>query len=67
MNTDPLVFPRRCERCLGPLTERQASLFTDELICGDCHAKESAARVELRLSGESWGFVPKRDRRAAER
>jgi hypothetical protein len=67
MNTDPSVFTHRCERCLGPLTERRVSLFTDETICGDCHVRETAAMAELRLNGEPWGFAPKRHRRASAR
>jgi hypothetical protein len=67
MHTDPIALPRRCDRCLGPLMERRVSRFTDETICGECHAKEMAALEELRLSGPSCGFASRRHRQAAGR
>jgi hypothetical protein len=65
MNTDSIVFPRRCERRVGPLTLRRVSFFTDKTICGVCHAKETATVAELRLTGQPWSCTPKKHRHEA--
>jgi len=63
-NDDRFFTAQNCDRCGGSLSVRILSWFNSDVLCMNCHEKESAIRQRLREQGkddrkyEGCGYIP---------